>query len=120
MDRSISSKLHYMKNVIWCTLFCLILASCGTDTANTSTTTTANVQNSKIEVNYPETRSEAVADDYFGTTVNDPFRWLEIDTAAETESWVKAQNEVTFGYLEQRSKAVPIRPLRTQKAHEPT
>lgn len=53
-------------------------------------------------MNYPETRKDAtVVDDYFGTEVADPYRWLENDTSAETGDWVKAQNEVTFGYLEQ-------------------
>ncbi len=51
-------------------------------------------------ISYPETRTEQVQDDYFGTLVNDEYRWLEDDTAAETEAWVKAQNEVTGGYLE--------------------
>ncbi len=40
-------------------------------------------------------------DEYHGTSIADPYRWLEIDTAADVEAWVKAQNEVTFGYLAQ-------------------
>ncbi len=53
-------------------------------------------------MSYPETRKDAtVVDDYFGTQVADPYRWLENDTSKETGDWVKAQNEVTFGYLEQ-------------------
>ena len=49
---------------------------------------------------YPETRmDETVVDDYFGTKVADPYRWLENDTSAETAQWVKAQNEVTQDYL---------------------
>ena len=40
-------------------------------------------------------------DDYHGTAVADPYRWLEVDTSAETEAWVDAENEVTFGYLSQ-------------------
>ena len=48
---------------------------------------------------YPATRQEAVSDDYHGTRVTDPFRWLEDDNSEETKAWVKAQNEVTFGYL---------------------
>lgn len=54
-----------------------------------------------IPVSYPETRTENIVDQYFGVDVEDPYRWLEIDTAAEVEAWVKAQNEVTFGYLDQ-------------------
>ncbi|MCC5921698.1 MAG: prolyl oligopeptidase family serine peptidase [Cyclobacteriaceae bacterium] len=59
-------------------------------------------QMKKITVdNYPETRKDEVADDYFGTKVADPYRWLEDDRSEETEAWVKEQNEVTFGYLDQ-------------------
>jgi hypothetical protein len=50
---------------------------------------------------YPVTRQDpSVSDDYHGTKVADPYRWLEDDNAAETKDWVKKQNEVTFGYLE--------------------
>ena len=49
---------------------------------------------------YPVTRmDETVVDDYFGTKVADPYRWLENDTSAETAKWVKEQNEVTQDYL---------------------
>jgi prolyl oligopeptidase len=49
---------------------------------------------------YPETRKDTtVVDDYFGTKVADPYRWLENDTSAETADWVKAQTEVTNDYL---------------------
>lgn len=49
---------------------------------------------------YPATRASDVADDYFGTKVADPYRWLEDADAQETADWVTAQNEVTFKYLE--------------------
>lgn len=48
---------------------------------------------------YPETRKADQVDDYFGTKVADPYRWLEDDNSAETRAWVEAQNAVTFGYL---------------------
>jgi prolyl oligopeptidase len=52
---------------------------------------------------YPPTRKSDTVDDYFGTKVPDPYRWLEGDAAVEPEvaSWVEAQNKVTFAYLEQ-------------------
>jgi prolyl oligopeptidase len=50
---------------------------------------------------YPEVKRDSVVDDYYGTKVEDPYRWLENDTSAATEAWVKAQNEVTFDYLQQ-------------------
>lgn len=53
-------------------------------------------------IEYPDTRKDsAVADTYFGTVVKDPYRWLEDDRSEETAQWVKAQNKVTFNYLEQ-------------------
>ena len=54
-----------------------------------------------ITVNYPETRQGETTDTYFGTEVQDPYRWLEDDRSEETEAWVKEQNAVTFGYLDQ-------------------
>jgi len=50
---------------------------------------------------YPETRKIDVVDDYFGTKIVDPYRWMEDDNSAETKAWVEAQNKATFGYLEQ-------------------
>ena len=50
---------------------------------------------------YPETRLDKHVDEYFGQTVEDPFRWLEDDRSEETEAWVKTQNKVTFDYLAQ-------------------
>lgn len=55
-----------------------------------------------IEVKYPPTQKDStVKDDYFGTIVADPYRWLENDTSAETAAWVTAENEVTQNYLKQ-------------------
>lgn len=58
-----------------------------------------NKKNQKLK--YPETKTVDTITNYFGTNVKDPYRWLEDDRSAETESWVEAQNEVTFGYLDQ-------------------
>lgn len=55
-----------------------------------------------IDVTYPQTfKDTSVIDDYFGTKVADPYRWLENDTSAETAAWVAAENKVTQGYLKQ-------------------
>ncbi|SHE92706.1 prolyl oligopeptidase Serine peptidase. MEROPS family S09A [Microbulbifer donghaiensis] len=54
---------------------------------------------------YPETREGNVVDSYFGTQIADPYRWLEDDRSDETAAWVKAQNKVTFDYL----NAIPYR-----------
>lgn len=49
---------------------------------------------------YPETHKGDVVDTYFSDSVADPYRWLEDDRSAETAAWVKAENEVTFDYLD--------------------
>lgn len=48
---------------------------------------------------YPQTKKGETVDVYFDTKVADPYRWLEDDKSTETAAWVKAQNEVTYGYL---------------------
>lgn len=58
------------------------------------------IKEEKIVLKYPETKQVDTTDTYFGTEVKDPYRWLEDDKSAETAAWVKAENEVTFGYLE--------------------
>lgn len=52
-----------------------------------------------MKIVYPETKKGTVIDEYFGTKISDPYRWLEDDRSTETEDWVKAQNKVTFDYL---------------------
>ena len=51
------------------------------------------------QLKYPETKKVDVVDDYFGTKVADPYRWLEDDNSEETANWVIEQNKVTDEYL---------------------
>ena len=53
------------------------------------------------QLKYPLTKQIVQQDDYFGTLVSDPFRWLEDDNSEATKNWVVAQNEVTQKYLQQ-------------------
>lgn len=53
------------------------------------------------KMTYPITNKVAQEDVYFGTKVQDPYRWLENDRSPETEAWVKEQNKLTFDYLSQ-------------------
>ena len=62
--------------------------------------TTAGISFAQNKIQYPETKKGETVDVYFDTKVNDPYRWLEDDKSAETGAWVKAQNEVTYGYLD--------------------
>lgn len=59
-------------------------------------TTMASAQS----INYPKTMKDGTVDDYFGTKVADPYRWLENDTCQQTAAWVEAENEVTNAYLQ--------------------
>ena len=61
------------------------------------------------EVQYPESHKDNVTDDYHGTIISDPYRWLEDDNSAETKAWVAAQNKVTFSYLDQIPQRTQIR-----------
>jgi len=49
---------------------------------------------------YPATKKVDHVDDYFGTKVPDPYRWLENNDSPEVAAWVEAENKVTFAYLD--------------------
>ena len=63
---------------------------------------------------YPPTRKGDVVDDYHGTKVADPYRWLEDVDSPDTRAWVEAENRVTFGYLEQIPERERIRKRLTE------
>ncbi|WP_303920332.1 prolyl oligopeptidase family protein [Draconibacterium sediminis] len=75
-----------MKNTVLFVLAALVLFAC-------------NEQQQKLD--YPVTKKGDVKDTYFGVEVADPYRWLEDDHSAETAEWVKAENKVTYSYLNQ-------------------
>lgn len=52
-------------------------------------------------LSYPEAMRSDAVDNYFGTDVPDPYRWLEDDKSSETAAWVAAENAVTEHYLSQ-------------------
>src|SRR6185437_14335215 len=52
------------------------------------------------KITYPESKKVDQVDDYFGTKVADPYRWLEDENSPETKGWVAAENAVTFAYLD--------------------
>ncbi|KKO47336.1 prolyl endopeptidase [Arsukibacterium ikkense] len=79
-----------------------MLSACGG--AKQDVTTSQDVTLSteqRQQLTYPATRQGDTIDSYFGNSVADPYRWLEDDRSSETEAWVKAQNKVTFSYLNQ-------------------
>ena len=84
-----------MKKIIF-PLIALALVAC-----NDSTKEKEENTQKEIALNYPETKKVDTVTNYFGTEVKDPYRWLEDDRSEETEAWVKAENKVTFDYLNQ-------------------
>jgi prolyl oligopeptidase len=64
--------------------------------------------------NYPHTATGGQVDDYHGTLVPDPYRWLEDTDSAETRAWIKAQNELTFGFLERIPEREALRQRLTE------
>ena len=49
--------------------------------------------------NYPKARPGDQVDDYHGTQVKDPYRWLENPDEPESRAWIEAENKITFDYL---------------------
>jgi prolyl oligopeptidase len=62
---------------------------------------------------YPESPRVAVVDDFFGTPVEDPWRWLEADvrTSDSVAIWVDAQDRLTRGFLDALPERPPLRAL---------
>ncbi|HLM60250.1 MAG TPA: hypothetical protein VK308_05580, partial [Pyrinomonadaceae bacterium] len=68
----------------------------------------------QTKIEYPQTRKTEQIDDYHGTKISDPYRWLEDDNSAETKAWVEAQNKVTFDYLNQIPERARIKARLTE------
>lgn len=95
-----------MKQQWWLSALAVaVLTACGPQPTSSTTEAVVSPKSMVATVQYPETKQQPVTDQFFGTDVVDPYRWLEDDRSAETAAWVKAQNQVTFGYL----AAIPYR-----------
>ena len=55
----------------------------------------------ELKPDYPHAKRGDVVDDYNGTRVADPYRWLEDPDAPETRVWIDAQNKLTRSILDQ-------------------
>jgi prolyl oligopeptidase len=81
------------------TSFIVLLTACNTTPQQHKT---PSMDFKQIQVTYPLSRKDTtVIDHYFGTNIQDPYRWLEDDQSAETKEWVTRQNIVTNGYISQ-------------------
>lgn len=90
-----------MKSIIYFVVFLSIFLIGCNESQSTSESENATITFNKIHVDYPKIKKDEVVNDYHGTEIADPYRWLEDDHSAETKDWVKAQNQVTFNYLDQ-------------------
>src|SRR6185436_19867002 len=91
---------------MWRSLFALALVAgvlCAIAVApslRSSLAQSAILNKTDAKLTYPESKKVDQVDDYFGTKVPDPYRWLEDENSAATKAWVEAQNVVTFAYLD--------------------
>jgi prolyl oligopeptidase len=51
------------------------------------------------QLKYPQTKKGDYVDTYHGTTIEDPYQWLEDENRESTKNWIAEQNKVTFDYL---------------------
>lgn len=89
-----------LKKISLASALLLAITVSGCEQSNTQTSST-NTTSAAKTLTYPETKKGDVVDEYFGTQVADPYRWLEDDLSSETADWVKAQNKTTHDYLNQ-------------------
>lgn len=65
------------------------------------------------------TRKEKATDQFHGTTVSDPYRWLENPNSEETKQWVKQQNQHTKDYLAKYNEKSTIKKRLTELTDYP-
>ncbi len=63
---------------------------------------------------YPSTPRQDIIETYHGIKVQDPYRWLEDPNSPESKAWIKAQNKITFDYLEKLPAREKIKQRLTQ------
>jgi prolyl oligopeptidase len=86
-----------MKKTILMLAIPVLFFSCGEDSQQAHTSQEGYKH---IDVEYPDTYEDTtVVEDYFGTLIRDPYRWLEDDNSASTLRWVKQQQSLTENYL---------------------
>src|ERR1700752_511166 len=66
------------------------------------------------ELQYPHPTKGPQVDDYHGTKVPDPYRWLENPDSPETRAWIDAENKITFDYLEKIPARAQIKQRMTE------
>jgi len=63
--------------------------------------TACNNSENQMKINYPQAKKVDTVDNYFGTKVPDPYRWMEDENSPELKEWINAENKITQKYLAQ-------------------
>jgi prolyl oligopeptidase len=87
-----------MRSLKFFTALALTLALCATLSAQSMVSSNSPAAN---KLSYPAAKKSDHVDEYHGTKVADPYRWLENSDAPETRQWIEEQNKLTFSYLNQ-------------------
>jgi prolyl oligopeptidase len=77
--------------------------------------TGVSAQENGTKYEYPKARVCDQVDEYFGTKVADPYRWMEIEKTPELEEWIAAENKTTNAYLDQISFRDELRREMTER-----
>lgn len=83
--------------------FSLLFSAAALAGAQTPTPTPAG------KIDYPAAHKGNQVDDYHGTKVADPYRWLENPDSAESRKWIEAENKLTFHFLDQIPQRAAIK-----------
>ena len=99
----------HMRHATFVAAFVALTATLGAGPAISQT-----CPGSGTPLTYPVAKKVDQTDTYFGTTIADPYRWLEDANSAETKAWVDAENQVTQAYLATIPQRAAIRERLTQ------
>ncbi|MFN0275113.1 MAG: prolyl oligopeptidase family serine peptidase [Chitinophagales bacterium] len=104
-----------MKNVLYLLTACIIIIQ----SCKTKGETSEEEVKGPGKVSYPLTKTIDQKDVYFGDTINDGYRWLENEGDTAVRNWIAAQNNVTFGYLDQIPYRNQLKQRLTELANYP-
>ncbi|MFT5675241.1 MAG: prolyl oligopeptidase [Paraglaciecola sp.] len=93
-----------MKSGVLPLILALAITGCSVGKSSEQVVSKTTPESKSLQIktpSYPHTQQGDIVDDYFGTQISDPYRWLEDDRSEETGAWVTAQNKVTYDYLEE-------------------
>ena len=97
-----------MKKILICLLSISGLAACNGGSSSSSGNST--------KLNYPASQAESTSNTYFGTTVADPYQWMESVNSAQTLAWVESQNSFSNSYISSLPQYNTIKSLLTTSA----